>query len=243
MYKTLIKPLLLDIKTFTLDTLFPISCLCCEKESPDFICSDCKMWLKKLDFQRCIVCQKPAPFGQTHPGCKTPHCADGLISFYDYHDKNVAQIIIQGKYKFIPGTYQVLGSMIAQKIKEQCPNILISNNISFLTPVPLHLSRKRWRGFNQAEVLCRELSKELNLPTIDVLQRHKPTKTQKDLKKEARLQNISDAFRLNSKADVHDRNLILVDDVTTTGATLLEAAKVLKRNGAKSVWCLTVARD
>ena len=256
MYQTLIKPLFIDVKTFVLDTLFPISCLCCEKECGEFICADCRMWLKKLEFQRCIVCQKAAPFGKTHPGCVTPHCADGLISFYDYHDEKVAQIIIKGKYNFIPATYESLGSIIAQKIKIERPDLTAANSrpqspealanggqAYELAYIPLHATRRRWRGFNQAEVLCRALSKELNLPIADVLHRKKATKTQKDLKKEARLTNVSGAFELKPQADVHGKNLILVDDVTTTGATLLEAAKVLKRNGTSCVWCLTVARD
>ena len=256
MYTKLIKPFLQDSKKFILDTLFPILCLSCEKEG-DFICADCKSLIKKLEHQRCIVCQKPTPFGLTHPGCQTPHGADGLISFYDYHDDKVSNIIIKGKYSFLPGVYKILGAMIADSLRSQYPNlspevltkggILISNNIR-LAPIPLHPWRRRWRGFNQAEVLCQTLSAKLNLPVVDVLIRKKITKTQKDLKKDQRLKNVDGAFSLspkilNHKSEILNRNFILVDDVTTTGATLQEAAKVLKRNGAAKVICLTVARD
>ena len=241
MYTDLIKPLFTDIKTFILDTLFPISCLGCGTEGA-FVCVDCKSVLKKLEHQRCIVCQKPAVFGLTHPGCLTPHCADGLISFYDYHDDKVAQIIIKGKYSFLPGAFEELGTMIADKIQNQNPS-LVTRNSSLLTPIPLHSTRKRWRGFNQAEILCKVLSAELNLPIADVLQRKKITKTQKDLKKDARLKNIQDAFSINPQSEIRNKQFLLIDDVTTTGATLLEAAKILKRNGAAKVICLTVARD
>src|ERR1700733_11380366 len=108
MYKSFIKPFYQDLRTFVLDTLFPITCLCCGKEG-SFICVDCKSLLKPVPHQICIACQKPAPFGVTHALCQTPHGADGLISFYDYHDEKVAQIIISGKYKFIPGVYEILG--------------------------------------------------------------------------------------------------------------------------------------
>jgi len=104
------------------------------------------------------------------------------------------------------------------------------------------------------------LSENLNLPCTSVLVRSKVTKTQKDLRKEQRIKNVSDAFavntklpspihgegsgeRLNVKDLIRGKNIILVDDVTTTGATLMEAAKVLKRNGAAKVICLTIARD
>ena len=248
MYETLIKPLFLDVKTFILDTLFPISCLSCGVEGV-FVCADCKSIIKKLEHQRCIVCQRNTPFGQTHPGCQTPHGADGLISFYDYRDDKMAKIIIHGKYYFLPEVYKILGTMIAEKIKNDYEYLL---SIPYtLTPIPLHSYRRRWRGFNQAEILCQSLSAELNLPIVNALIRKKSTKTQKDLKKEQRIKNIDSAFVLSplfSKegaggSSIRDKNFILVDDVTTTGATLQEAAKVLKRNGAAAVICLTVARD
>jgi competence protein ComFC len=241
MYKSLIKPFLNDVKKFLLDTLFPITCLACGIEGV-FICPDCKIKLKTLEHQLCIVCQRQAPFGITHPRCQTPQGTDALISFYDYKDERVAKIIIGGKYSFIPEIYKELGKMMANKIKKDHPYLLTADSCQ-LTPVPLHHTRKRWRGFNQAEILCQAMSKELNIPTADVLIRTKLTKTQKDLKREQRLKNISDAFKLKPGTDIKNKALILIDDVTTTGATLKEATKILKRNGAFSVICLTVARD
>ena len=147
--------------------------------------------------------------------------------------------------------------MIAEKLREAYPNLLISTNF-FLAPVPLHSSRRRWRGFNQAEILCQALAEELSLPIMDVLVRNKSTKTQKDLKKEQRMKNVANVFALSPKilnpgpasaraerdgSAILNQNFILVDDVATTGATLQEAAKILKRNGAAKVICLTVARD
>ncbi len=240
MYQTFIKPFWLDIKTFVLDTLFPISCVSCGGEG-NFICAECKISLTVLERQRCIACQKQAIFGFTHPGCQTPHGADGLISFYDYHDDKVAKIIIAGKYKFISEVYNIFGKTVAQKIKNDHTHL--TANSYELAYVPLHPSRERWRGFNQAEILCRSLSRELGIACASVLVRCKHTKTQKDLKKEQRLKNVSDAFKLKPGADVRGKNIILVDDVATTGSTLQEAAKILKRNGAAKVICLTAARD
>src|SRR5581483_657350 len=174
MLDSLLKPALADIKTFFLDTFFPISCLSCGQEG-SFICLDCKSTLTKLEHQRCIICQKPTPFGLTHPGCQTPHGADGLISLYDYHDDKVSSIIIKGKYSFLPGVYDILGRTVGEKIKNDHAHILSANSHE-LAPVPLHPYRQRWRGFNQAEVLCRALSAELNLPVADVLARNKITK-------------------------------------------------------------------
>jgi len=240
MYQTLIRPAFIDAKNFILDTLFPITCLSCGEEG-SFICLDCKATAKKLESQRCIVCQRQAPFGLSHPNCQTPHGADGLVSFYDYHDEKVSKILIAGKYSFIPSAYEILGKAIAEQIKKHHEHLLAIPYT--LSPVPLHSSRKRWRGFNQAEILCQALSVELNLEMADVLVRQKITQIQKDLKKEQRLKNVSDAFKLKKDVNISGQNFILVDDVTTTGATLQEAVKVLKRNGAAKVICLTVARD
>jgi ComF family protein len=240
MYGNFIKPLLKDASKFVLDTLFPIKCLSCNKEG-EFVCANCRAGLKQPEHQSCIVCQKPSPGGLTHPKCQTPFGADGLISIYDYHDDKVAKIIINGKYYFLPQTFELLGLMLAEKIKNSHPCLAASSPA--LYPIPLHPSRRRWRGFNQAEILAATISRQLDIACVNALARRKSTKTQKDLNKDQRKKNVESAFQLAKGADIRGQSLILVDDVTTTGSTLLEAAKVLKRNGAKTVWCLTVARD
>ena len=239
MYQTLLKPIFLDVKNLLLDVFFPITCCVCNLEG-QFVCQDCLKKLAVLEKQKCILCQKPAPFGLTHPDCKMTFGAEQAISFFDYHDKNVDTILINGKYKFLPEIYRILGKIISEKIKINYPELL--NNF-LLVPLPLHKFRHRWRGFNQAEILCQELSNNLNLKILDCLKRSRQTKTQKNLKKEARLKNVVGAFDFKKNLNIYGHKIILVDDVTTTGATLLEAAKVLKKNGAAQVVCLTVAKD
>lgn len=256
MYQTLIKPLASDVKKFFLDTVFPIRCLVCDIEG-QFICGKCISNLHKLDKQYCIVCAKPSVLGFTHPGCASPHTADGLISILNYHDEKVSDILIKGKYSpgFLFGVYEVLGKFLAKKLKQDFHHLLSSD--VYLVPIPLSKTRQRWRGFNQAELLCQAISAELNLSMTNVLIKQKSTKTQKDLKREQRIENVKSAFSVSPPfqggvaaeggqggwSGLRDKNFLLTDDVTTTGSTLLEAAKVLKRNGAKNVWCLTVARD
>ena len=106
-----------------------------------------------------------------------------------------------------------------------------------LIPVPLHRSRERERGFNQAELIAREL----DLPVdIRAIRRRKKTPTQTGLSRSERARNLAAAFEL--RGDVEDLKVILVDDVFTTGATMNELAKVLKRGGASRVEVLTFAR-
>ncbi|MEK7617685.1 MAG: phosphoribosyltransferase family protein [Patescibacteria group bacterium] len=182
--------------------------------------------------------------GLTHPHCQSPHAADGLISIFDYTDEKVADILIKGKYSFLPDVYKELAALMAKRIKTDFP-FLVANSCE-LAYVPLHTWRQRWRGFNQSKILGEILGKELNLPVVDVLQRKKFTKTQKNLKKEKRIKNVDSAFSLSplfGKKGVRGGSFILIDDVTTTGSTLSEAVRVLKRNGAQKVICITVARD
>ncbi len=177
--------------------------------------------------------------GITHPECKNNQTADGLISFYDYHDSKLAKLIIEGKYNHIKDIYTFLGQLIANEIKRKGYSQLF-NNFN-LTPIPLAPSRQKWRGFNQAQVLCESLSLQLQLPIQNSLIRQRTTKTQKELSRQERLTNITGAFTCTGI--VKNQNYIIVDDVITTGATILEAAKTLKLNGCNKVWCLTVARD
>jgi competence protein ComFC len=109
-------------------------------------------------------------------------------------------------------------------------------------PVPLHPLRKREREFNQAEVLCRELARKNELVFCETLERLRYTVTQTHFDRRRRMQNLRGAFGLRRNASVQGKDLLLVDDVLTTGSTLDECARVLLAAGAQSVRALTVAR-
>jgi ComF family protein len=111
-----------------------------------------------------------------------------------------------------------------------------------VVPVPLHPLRRREREFNQAEVLCRELARKNNLAFCEALERLRYTVTQTHFDRRRRMQNLRDAFGLRRNAPVQGKELLLVDDVLTTGSTLDECARVLLAAGARSVRALTVAR-
>jgi len=106
-----------------------------------------------------------------------------------------------------------------------------------VVPVPLHWKRRRSRGFNQAELIARELGVQVG---NNIIRRKKNTETQTGLSRSERMKNLSAAFEL--LGTVANRKIILVDDVLTTGATMNEIAKVLKRGGAKKVEALTFSR-
>ena len=115
--------------------------------------------------------------------------------------------------------------------------------IDLVLPVPLHAGRLRRRGYNQSALLAGALARRLGLATAPaVLQRSRATPTQTRLSAPARRQNVLGAFRVAHPEWVRGRTLLVVDDVMTTGATLHEAARSLKRAGAWRVWALAVAR-
>ncbi|MCX5700076.1 MAG: phosphoribosyltransferase family protein [Candidatus Omnitrophica bacterium] len=116
------------------------------------------------------------------------------------------------------------------------------NYLDLIIPMPLHKTRLREREFNQAEALSRQIAcffkKDL---ANDILIRHRPTKTQTNLPIETRFVNVENSFSVRKETHLEDKNLLLIDDVLTTGATSSEAAKALKKSGANIVFVLTLA--
>lgn len=114
--------------------------------------------------------------------------------------------------------------------------------IDFVIPIPLHTTRLRQREFNQAQILSNHIASEFNKNVLsDGLKRIRNTKTQTELEETKRFLNIQGSFLLNENQDVKNKNILLVDDVLTTGATASEAARVLKNGGANIVFVLTLA--
>ena len=119
---------------------------------------------------------------------------------------------------------------------------LSGRTFDVIVPVPLHPARERERGFNQSALLAELLSDRIALPSKPALERIRYTTTQTAFDRAERMQNLHGAFRLRKKADVRDLRVLLIDDVLTTGSTLSECARVLRRAGASCVYAATAAR-
>jgi ComF family protein len=221
------------------DLIFSDKCLNCGEEGK-YICQNC---LDKVNFPQpiCPVCLRPSIDGMTHSKCVTPQSLDGLICLWNYNGV-IRKAILSLKYKFATKISQELAS-VASDILSHNSLFIIRNSI--LVPVPLHWYRQNWRGFNQAEEIGKLIAKEMKWKFIpDLLIRTKNTISQTELSKEKRGQNIRGIFSLNphnSSFLIHN-SIILFDDVWTTGSTLKEACKVLKRKAFKKVWGMTLAR-
>jgi len=119
---------------------------------------------------------------------------------------------------------------------------ITSGPFDCFVPVPLHPSRQREREFNQAEVLARILAKRTGYPVLDCLRRVRNTTTQTRFDRNERMENLRNAFDLRKNTSVQGKHLLLIDDVLTTGSTVDECSRVLRKAGAASVRVITVAR-
>lgn len=176
------------------------------------------------------MCGRLAFEGVTHPKCRTQYGIDGLTSFFHY-DGVIRKAIKAIKYRYITDLAEEFVSLVPD----------FKKNTSFLIPIPLHISRFRERGYNQAEVLGKLLAKQLAIPVeTNVLVRVKKTIPQAAIKhRKERLKNMDSVFETKNTVS---GPVLLFDDVFTTGATMRAAAEVLKQKGAKSIWAMTMAR-
>lgn len=235
-------------KKFILDTLFPISCLGCQKES-FWLCSDCFSQIKILDFQLCPVCEKNiTEKGALCPDCKEARKSslDSIVAAVSYENQAVKKLIYNLKYRFISDS--------SEPLSEWMTKALLRNDLpipDLIVPIPLHPRRLRWRGYNQSQLLAENISKNLapmlNIEVKDILKRDKNNKAQMKIKNyRERLQNIQDIFSFDARFGqniLKNKEILLIDDIATTGATLQECAKILKENGAKKVYGAVIARQ
>lgn len=220
---------------FVLDLIFPKKCVSCGKFG-DYICADCFSRIDFIEHPVCPVCERQAIGGKTHPGCIKRFGLDGLVVACKYRGP-VRKAVQKIKYRFAADIHKILVDLIADSIwRFNLPNDIV------LVPIPLYRLRKNWRGFNQAELLASDLAKRFGenfLP--DLLLRTVDTKTQVGLSRKERKENVKGAFGVRKK--LNGENIVLVDDVFTTGSTMMEATKVLKMAGAGEVWAMAVALD
>lgn len=230
-----------------LDVLFPVVCFGCGREGR-YVCEECEKFVGEAAFI-CPVCQQSSFTGEYHEQCRTRYGLDGLVSIWEYEGL-VKELISQMKYK---GVTHAVGEIVTrafgvmtQNLQRATPflSFLLSGD-TYITYVPMAKSKEKKRGFNQAACLARDIGNITKKEMLPLLQKIKDTPSQTELDKEQRLKNVQDSFRfkseINSKFQI-PKNVVLVDDIWTTGATLKECCKVLKKAGVGKVWGFTLAR-
>jgi ComF family protein len=230
------------LRKILLDILFPKFCLCCNREG-DYLCKDCKALFDIFQYRYCL-CRIPKKILENGKcqKCKFKKL-DGLYFPLYYQNLLIKKLIQKFKYEpFIRELAKPLASLVVAHLQ------LFDNKLNFsdfvLIPIPLSKRRLRWRGFNQAEELAKELSKYLKIPLIsNCLIKTRETLPQVELSEKERKENIKEAFYLRDQNKISGKKILLIDDVYTTGSTMEEAARVLKKAGAKEVWGIVVARE
>jgi ComF family protein len=240
------------LKIFLLDLFFPKKCLGCGRNGI-YICENC---LNKIEIARnnqCPFCDRPVPESLICQPCQKNYYLSRLIWAVHYYNPLVQKLIKIFKYHCVKDLAHPLAQLLIKSLENNLE--LEIRNLGFLiVPIPLHKRKLRERDFNQAELLAQEVAEYFSLPLeTKILARKKYTpqqaKTKNHRKRKEMLKNafeISPEFVKKCVSEnqnlLRDKIVILVDDVFTAGATLSEAAKVLKQGGAKEVWGLVVAK-
>lgn len=216
----------MSLKELILDIIFPPSCFICQREG-DYLCQDCKA---VLEISNC------------HKNYYGKNISD-LYFALPYQNSLIKDLIKKFKYEpFVKELGKSLSSLIIEHFN------LLDNKPDFtdfvLIPVPLEKRKLRWRGFNQAEEIGKELASFLKIPLIaDSLIKIKETPDQVDLNDRERKENINNVFLCSLPGKVKGNKILLIDDFFTTGSTMEECARVLKEAGAEKIIGITVARE
>ena len=231
-----------------LHMVFPMNCRTCDKTLEDdpvpFFCQPCWNRIEPIRLPCCPRCAHPfpSPHALAHspehlcgPCRKHPPAYHRAWTPYAYQSPLKEAI---GLLKYRGKTH--LAPALAHLIVQTHP---APSNVDVLIAVPLHPDRLREREYNQALLLAHHLGRQWNLPVlIDALRRTRPTPPQTSLTRRERLKNLRRCFAVATPSAVEGKNTLLVDDVFTTGTTVNECAKALKKAGAEAVYVQTLAR-
>lgn len=238
------------VKAFILDLLFPTLCVGCEKED-SILCVSCEAGLSLVP-PHCFRCHRLTPIsvralaGRT---CKLCRRKSNIYSFFSpflYKDQPIRKLIHLLKYGGARSVAPCLSEMLGRYLVKFCP---VGFRKAMFIPIPADTRRLRARGFNHTELIGKVLLEKLKAQEFamewefgaKVLRKARNTKPQVGLTSDERFLNIKGSFEAPMPFLIRGKDVILFDDVKTTGATLEEAAKTVKDAGAKRVWAVTVA--
>lgn len=222
-----------------LEMLYPKTCCFCGKVSSTEICEECAGKVVYIEEPRCKKCGKPIYYAEKE------YCYDCQKQKFSFeqgrsiwlHKAPVSSSIYQFKYK----NRRVYGEFYAEELFRLYGKQIREWGIEVIIPVPLHRKKRRMRGYNQAEIVAEHLGKltGIKVDTKSVIRR-KYTKPQKELNDKERRKNLKDAFEV-TKAWEKEKNVLLIDDIYTTGSTIDTIAEKLKNEGAQKVCFLTIS--
>ncbi len=246
--KVLLVSVIRNILSGFLDILYPRHCFACNKslheEQSNYICESCMETIETTEVERCSRCGIKSGPGITFSGKGCPECKNTNFKFeksffVSDNTEPVRTLIHQFKYKKQVCLATPLGSILANLLHQKD-----FGKIDFIVPVPLHWKKKQERSFSQSELMAKKICKELSIPiSKNNLHRTKNTLSQTQLSRIQRQENVKGAFKVKIPEEFHLKNILLVDDVLTTGMTASECAKSLENAGANKIFFIALARS
>jgi ComF family protein len=230
-------PQLIGLKRIALDLLFPRWCVGCGREG-DYICYSCRQLLTRITPPICPRCGRPQPDGILCHSCIDWQAQiDGIRSPFIF-DGVIRQAIHELKYRNL----RALAAPLAELLYDHLKDNPVPGEV--LVPVPLHPKRWRERGYNQSVLLARELGRLSGLPVVDdcLVRRQHTSPQARSANVDERRSNVAGAFEVRD-GRLRGREVLLMDDVSTSGATLDACAAALKSAGAASVWGMVLAME
>lgn len=208
-----------------LNILFPPACCVCGKIDQNWLCPKCEKRVERLE-KSCVVDIENKKY-------------EKLLYLFQY-ESLIRKLIL--RYKFSNKAY--LNHFFANVISRNEKTRELLKEYDMIIPVPMHQKKMQKRGYNQTELVAKELEKSLEIPARkDILSKVVNTTTQSKLGGKARQTNIQHAFFIKNDVEVEDKKIILLDDIYTTGATSEECGRVLKEAGAREILVLVLAKD
>lgn len=229
-----------------IDFILPPRCICCGKtlNAQDGVCEDCFNKINFITKPHCAKCGLPFESASSNKDSLCGICIkDKKPLFrlsrsavrYDDISKNM---ILAFKFMDKTENAKVLSSWLYMAGKD-----IFEQGVDLIVPIPLHYSRLLKRKYNQSALLAKALSKLTGVKVdYSSVTRHKKTKPQVEFSGKARVKNVKGAFEVKHPEKIKGKRIVLIDDVYTTGSTLKECAKALKKAGVKSIDFLTVSR-
>lgn len=228
-----------------LDLLFPRECVGCHEQGT-YLCKDCKKTLY-VHPEICPFCHKTSKNFQTCFACKKDEPAlEGIIIGFSYQTL-MKKLILKVKFGHKKDIVSFLAERLALLIQtnEKLTDLLTHQQL-FLSFIPSHRRRKYLeKGYNQSQLLAKELANQLELPIVSLAKKQKYTLSQLKLSRQERKKNLNQAFLSQHLEQLpHGASVLFVDDVTTTGSTLLELANLIKKQRTDiNVWGAVLARN